>query len=120
MSNNIPSNRRIGDLIDEAANQRLIVRPIFQRRQVWNNADKERFIDTILKGYPFPEIFIAEGRREPKSTRREKLLVDGQQRLSTIIAYYEGSDELLYKTIPRFDRLTDDQRTGFLDYVVAV
>jgi Protein of unknown function DUF262 len=120
MSNNIPSVRRIGDLIDDVADKRLIVRPFFQRRQVWNNADKERFIDTILQGYPFPEIFIAEGKREGKGTRREKLLVDGQQRLSTAIAYYQGSDELLYRTVPRFQTLTEEQRTAFLDYVVAV
>lgn len=120
MSNNLPSVRRIGDLIDDVTDKRLIVRPFFQRRQVWNNADKERFIDTILKGYPFPEIFIAEGKREGKGTRREKLLVDGQQRLSTTIAYFQGSDELLYRTVPRFQSLTEDQKTAFLDYVVAV
>src|ERR1700722_17013470 len=115
MSNNMPSTRRLGDLIDEATAtpRRLIVRPIFQRRQVWNNADKEKFIDTILKGYPFPEIFIAEGKREGRSTRREKILVDGQQRLSSVIAYVEGSDELLYKTIPRFAQLSEDHKTGF-------
>ena len=59
MSNNLPSTRRLGDLIDDVADKRLIIRPLFQRRQVWNNADKEKFIDTILKGYPFPEVFIA-------------------------------------------------------------
>lgn len=120
MSNNMPSTRRIGDLIDDAADKRLVVRPLFQRRQVWNNADKEKFIDTILKGYPFPEIFIAEGRREGRSTRREKMLVDGQQRLSTVIAYVEGSEDLLYKTIPRFDQLSEEDKTAFQDYVVAV
>lgn len=120
MSNNIPSVRRIGDLIDDVMDKRIIVRPFFQRRQVWNNADKERFIDTILKGYPFPEIFIAEGKREGKGIRREKLLVDGQQRLSTAVAYYQGSDDLLYRTIPRFQALAEDQKTAFLDYVVAV
>jgi Protein of unknown function DUF262 len=120
MSNNLPSTRRIGDLISDVTDERLIVRPLFQRRQVWNNADKERFIDTILKGYPFPEIFIAEGKREGKGTRREKLLVDGQQRLSTAITYHQGSDELLYRTVPRFEVLSENEKTAFLDYVVAV
>lgn len=120
MSNNMPSTRRIGDLIADVADKRLIVRPLFQRRQVWNNANKEWFIDTIMKGFPFPEIFIAEGKREGKGTHREKLLVDGQQRLSTTIAYYQGSDELLYRKIPRFQDLSEEQKTAFLDYVVAV
>ncbi len=120
MSNNLPSTRRIGDLIDDVADKRLIIKPLFQRRLVWNNADKEKFIDTILKGYPFPEVFVAEGKREDHSTRRQKVLVDGQQRLSTIIAYVEHSEDLLYKTIPRYDDLEEDERTAFLDYVVAV
>jgi Protein of unknown function DUF262 len=120
MSNNIPSPRRLGELIDEAINKRLIIRPYFQRRQVWNNADKEKFIDTILQGYPFPEVFIAEGKREPGSTRREMLLVDGQQRMSTILAYVQGSDELMYKTIRRFKDLDENERSAFFDYYVAV
>jgi len=48
------------------------------------------------------------------------MLVDGQQRLSTLISYFEGSDDLLYKTIKRFADLTEDERNEFLDYFVAV
>jgi hypothetical protein len=121
MTNNLgASNRRVGELIDDAVAKRIVIRPFFQRRLVWNNDDKEKFIDTVLKGYPFPEIFVAEGKREAKSTRREKMLVDGQQRVSTLIAYFEGSGDLLYKTIPRFDKLDEDQRNAFLDYFVSV
>lgn len=121
MNNNIgASNKRIGDLIDDATEKRLSIRPFFQRRLVWNNDDKEKFIDTVLKGYPFPEVFVAEGRREGKSTRREKMLVDGQQRLDTLIKYYEGSDELLYRTIRPFEDLSPEERDAFLDYFVSV
>src|SRR4051812_26341455 len=107
MSNNLPSTRRIGNLIADITEGRLIIRPVFQRRQVWNNADKERFIDTILQGYPFPEVFVASGRREGASTRSKELLVDGQQRLSTVLAYVQGTDDLLYKRIPRYDSLSE-------------
>jgi len=120
MSNNLPTTRRIGDLIDDVIDKRLIVRPLFQRRQVWNNADKEKFIDTILNGYPFPEVFVAEGKREGNSTGRQKVLVDGQQRLSAIIAYVENSNDLLYKSIQRYSDLNEEKKTAFLDYVVAV
>jgi len=120
MNNNSPTTRRIGELINAAADRRLIIKPFFQRRQVWNNADKEKFIDTILKGYPFPEVFVAQGKREDNSTRRQEVLVDGQQRLSTIIAYVENSNDLLYRTIPRYSDLEEETKTVFLDYVVAV
>src|SRR5689334_8294339 len=117
MTNNIgASNKRIGELIDDVTGKRLSIQPFFQRRLVWNNDDKEKFIDTVLKGYPFPEMFVAEGKREGRSTRREKMLVDGQQRLDTLIKYYQGSDEMLYRTIPRFEDLAQDQKDAYLDY----
>ncbi len=121
MPNNIgASNQRIGQLIDDAIEKRLHVRPFFQRRLVWNNDAKEQFIDTILQGYPFPEIFVAEGKREGRSTRREKMLVDGQQRLSTIIDYVQGTGKILYRKLPRYEDLKEDERNAFLDYFVSV
>lgn len=122
MSNNSPTARSIGELINAATDtpKRLIVKPYFQRRLVWNNTDKEAFIDTILKGYPFPEVFVAQGNREDNSTRRQEFLVDGQQRLTTIIAYVENTNDLLYKKIPRYPDLDESKKTAFLDYRVAV
>ena len=39
----------------------LILKPTFQRKLVWNDNHKENFIDTILNGLPFPEIYFADG-----------------------------------------------------------
>src|SRR5690349_9176704 len=123
MSNNQATTRSVGEMVSLATGGpggRLVIRPTFQRRLVWNNADKEKFIETILKGYPFPEVFIAAGKREPGETWREELLVDGQQRISTIIAYVRGSEDLLYRTIPRFADLSGPEQSDFLDYTIAV
>ena len=71
MTNNLgATNRRISELIDMAGDHRLIIRPFFQRRLVWNNDDKEKFIETILKSFPFPEIFVAEGVKIVKAPPR--------------------------------------------------
>lgn len=114
------SSPRIGELINDVEEGRLEVRPYFQRRQVWTNDDKEFFIDTVLKKYPFPEIFVSTAMTDRKNIKRRKYLVDGQQRITTLRDYVRGSKDILYKKIPRYEELTDDQQAELLDYEVAV
>jgi len=113
------SNVRIAELILDVEEGRLEVKPFFQRRLVWTNKDKELLIDTVLKGYPFPEIFIAY-KSQGSSLKRPRWLVDGQQRVSTLQSYYKGSPDILHKTITRFAKLSELEQTRFLDYEVAV
>jgi hypothetical protein len=114
------SNEKLSDIIADVDEGRLTVRPFFQRRLVWTNADKESLIDTVLQDYPFPEIFMATGTLDLKSSKRVKWLVDGQQRITTLQAYVHGTTDLLYKKIPRFEQLTPEAQTNFYDYDVAV
>lgn len=113
-------NPRIGDLVQDVEEGRLLVRPAFQRRLVWTNDDKEFFIDTVLKKFPFPEVFVATGALDRKSAKRQRWLVDGQQRITTLKDYIRGSPDLLYRKIPRYDALPEDEQTSFLDSEVAV
>jgi hypothetical protein len=113
-------NIRIAKLVNDVEEGRLEVRPFFQRRQVWTNTDKEFFIDTILNSYPFPEIFVATGALDRKQIKLKQWLVDGQQRVTTLIAYIRGSQYLLYRTIKPFDQLTPEAQDAFLNYEVAV
>lgn len=114
------SNRRIGDIIADIEEGKLDVRPYFQRRLVWTNSNKEKFIETVLKGYPFPEIFIATGALDLETIKRRNWLVDGQQRLSTLQDYVRGSKDILCRTIRKFSDLSPSEKTSFLDYEVAV
>jgi hypothetical protein len=114
------SDRPLGDLLEEIEDGKLIVRPGFQRRLVWTNKDKEYFIDTVLRGLPFPEIFVCTGERDAARSTRNKWLVDGQQRMTTLRDYAAGSKDLLYKTVPRFANLTTEQKEKFLETNVAV
>lgn len=57
----------------------------FQRGFVWTKAQMDRFIETLLLGFPVPAIFLV------KQARDNRLLVlDGQQRLTTLRRFYEG------------------------------
>jgi hypothetical protein len=116
-----PTSLKIRQLITDIQNNTLIPRPEFQRRLVWSMTDKNNFIDTILRGYPFPEIYIADGEVNLDTGTGTQLLVDGQQRITTITEYFTGATTLkLQKGRSSYHELSDQQKKDFLNYDVAV
>ncbi|MBS7596932.1 DUF262 domain-containing protein [Pseudomonas sp. RC2C2] len=115
------SNRRLRVLLTAIGNGTLIPQPEFQRRLVWINKDKIEFIRTVLEGYPFPEIYIAAGKVDTKTGEGAEMLVDGQQRITTLYQYFRGSADLrLPKDFPRYDKLPEGDQVRFLEYKVVV
>ena len=76
------SNRRIRALLKDIRTGALVPNPEFQRRLVWSNKHKSAFIETVLFGYPFPEVYVAAGEVNPDTGEGTEMLVDGQQRLT--------------------------------------
>jgi len=89
----------------------------FQRGFVWTKSQMDRFIESLLLGFPIPGVFFVRQRD------RRYLVLDGQQRLVTLGAFYEGiykgrefslsnvSDDLkgvTYKTLTAEQRRTLD------------
>jgi Protein of unknown function DUF262 len=111
---------RISELIRDVENGTLVLRPIFQRRLVWTNTVKDRFLETVRLGLPFPEIFVATGEIDTTTMRRKNWLVDGQQRISTLRQYVQGSKDLVLKIVKPYSELTEHEKKQFLDYEVAV
>lgn len=115
------SNRRLRALLTGIEDGSLVPRPDFQRRLVWTNKDKSRFLETVLLSLPFPEIYIAAGDVDVISARGSELLVDGQQRISTLYQYFTGSSDLkLNDLVPPYDELNIEAKTKFLEYSVVV
>jgi hypothetical protein len=56
----------------------------FQRRFVWTRPQMDRFIESLLLGLPVPGVFLV------KDQKNRQLVLDGQQRLRTLQAYYRG------------------------------
>ncbi len=73
--------RRVHQIVRAVRDGLLIPQPPFQRRFVWSNKDQASFLDTVLKGFPFPEIYIAAGEVDMESAQSTEHLVDGQQRV---------------------------------------
>lgn len=115
-----PSNKMISELIGMIRREELILQPEFQRKLVWNINHKSAFIDTILKGYPFPEIYLSQSGIDFETLKSQQVVVDGQQRLSTIMQYVEGVPEQKWNGIPVFKDLSIDEKNDFLNYNVVV
>lgn len=114
------TNRKLRQLLS-AFNSSLMPRPEFQRRLVWTNKDKLAFIDTVLRGYPFPEIYIASGDVDTTTGEGKELLVDGQQRLTTLFQYFKASTEIVIpKDFPAYTQLSEEMKKDFLEYIVVV
>lgn len=60
--------------------------PKFQRRFVWSHAHSSKFIESLLMGLPVPGIFLYK-----ESETNQHLVIDGQQRLRTLQAFYDGT-----------------------------
>jgi hypothetical protein len=114
------TNRRLRVLLTDIREDKLIPRPEFQRRLVWTNRHKESFIQTVLLGLPFPEIYIAAGEVDTTTGEGKEMLVDGQQRMTTLSQYFTGSEDLKLKEVTPYADLSNDAKKSFLEYEVVI
>ncbi|MBX9895879.1 MAG: DUF262 domain-containing protein [Nitrosomonas sp.] len=59
--------------------------PGFQRNYVWNIKQASRLIESFLLGLPVPAIFLFTD-----EINNEQLVIDGQQRLMSVVYYFDG------------------------------
>lgn len=119
--NTSATNRRVGALMKSIGDGTLIPQPEFQRRLVWSNRHKNAFLRTVLDDFPFPEIYIAVGNLDSDTGATTELLVDGQQRLTTLLEYFKGYSTLkLEKDIKPYKDLDREEQIRFLQYEVVV
>ena len=91
-------------IVNEINAKRLVPDAYFQRNLVWRDVHKRDFIETILLGYPFPQIFFSRGKIDVKKMSSTACIVDGQQRMTSIVillqsiqSYFDMQAE--YKTL---------------------
>lgn len=69
----------VATLIDLIQHQELELEPEFQRNFVWDKRMASLFIDSLLIGFPTPNLFFGRN-----SSREDFIVIDGLQRLKTI------------------------------------
>jgi len=79
-----PADFTLEGLVNKYKKGTMIV-PGFQRNYVWNIKQASRLIESFLLGLPVPAIFLFTD-----ATKNEQLVLDGQQRLKTLVYFFEG------------------------------
>ncbi|WP_462194143.1 DUF262 domain-containing protein, partial [Acinetobacter baumannii] len=105
------------NLVNDIRERRLVPDAYFQRDLVWREIHKKDFIETILLGLPFPQLFISKGKVDLVEMKTVSCIVDGQQRTNAIIEFIDNR----FSVSDKFFRDLDDiERTNFLKYEIAV
>ncbi|MDZ7705481.1 MAG: DUF262 domain-containing protein [Trueperaceae bacterium] len=73
------------DSIVKRLRDKAILIPEFQRKYVWSIKDASRFIESLLLGLPVPGVFFSK-----ESDTGKLLVIDGQQRLLSLLYFYDG------------------------------
>lgn len=101
----------------------LQMTPPFQRNPVWTNPQKSYLIDSILNGFPIPEIYMQEFVDESGNERH--VIIDGQQRIRACLEFIEGRYEIKEEESPSwggmcFDDLSPEDKKKIYSYTFIV
>jgi 5-methylcytosine-specific restriction endonuclease McrA len=71
-------------IINLYQNGQLNLEPGFQRSSVWSERDRQKLIDSILRNYPLPSIFLYRNRQDGDLVYD---VIDGKQRIESILMF---------------------------------
>lgn len=119
-----PNTQTVQWFLEIDASGQLDLDPKYQRRSVWNDEYRRFYIDTILRNFPSPAIYLEHETAAGKPTIYH--VIDGKQRLESIIAftkdefhlgeYFEGEGyEDAY-----YSDLEEHLQNVLIDYVLSV
>lgn len=83
----------------------LKIQPDFQRDVIWKGPDVTRFIDSIVKQLPIPSLCFSYD-----SVKQEWLVIDGLQRISTLIKFFERESDFTFSTLRDVDQRISGKR----------
>lgn len=114
----------INDFVEWERQKQLELNPTFQRRPVWSEKAKSFLMDTIIRGKPIPKFFIRQKINVTTRTSAREV-VDGQQRLRTILSYIKDGFVISRSQNAefggkRFSQLPEEVQSQLLSYEIAV
>jgi hypothetical protein len=106
-----PDDLKVRDVLDLKSQQMLVVNPEYQRGSVWNLSQKKKLVDSVLRGYPIPLIYLHHIRQTAGKLISERFeVIDGQQRINALSDFYEGAFKL-------FDPVKDEAEARFPEFI---
>ena len=103
----------VRDILELKKNSMLIVNPEYQRAAVWSENQQKKLIDSVMRGYPLPLIYLHHKKKIVAGMQSEGLeIIDGQQRINALYNFGEGALKL-------FDPIKDDKVARFPAFIKA-
>ena len=111
-------DRKVGNLLDDVVNGRIGL-PDLQRPFVWADAKVRNLFDSMMKGFPIGYVMLwaspadysntkSIGVGEKEFKRPDDLVIDGQQRLTSLLAAISGIEVLDKNFKPRRIKISFD------------
>ena len=107
-----PDYLKIRELVELRRNEMEKVNPEYQRGEVWTRAQQMKLIDSVLRGYQLPVIYLHKIIKTTAGFTQDRLeIIDGQQRIQSLYLFAEGGFPLYDPTDERarFPRFLQEQ-----------
>lgn len=106
-----PDDLTVREVLKLNSAQMLVVNPEYQRGVVWTKTQKKKLVDSVLRGYPIPLIYLHHIRQAAGKLVSERYeIIDGQQRINALSDFHEGAFKL-------FDPIKDEAEARFPDFI---
>lgn len=79
-----PETKTVTDLVNLYEDGLLNLEPGFQRQSVWNERDRAKLMDSILRNYPLPAVFLYRRQADGEFVYD---VIDGKQRIESILMF---------------------------------
>jgi Protein of unknown function DUF262 len=114
MKNEPPKSSEIRELVEANDSRAMTVNREYQRGAVWKPAQQKRLIDSVLRGYPLPMIYLLRQRKSFRGETTTKYeVIDGQQRINSMSDFFNNKlkmfDPKLDAKEARFPRFIEGQ-----------
>lgn len=101
---------------------RLQLSPDYQRRAVWTEKERSRLISTVCENLPFPEVYV-QVVTTPSTGAQSLVVVDGQQRITSLLMFIDGQiglpDAQPWRGA-KLSELDEATQTAFWEYKIVV
>ena len=104
----IYGTKTIRDMVHSLRAREINLAPGFQRQSIWKPANRRLLIESIVAGYPLPNIFLYRRNVAGKTVYD---VIDGKQRLESIFMFL-GAKGFSSQT---FDARLDIEGSGLVD-----
>jgi hypothetical protein len=119
-----PNTEPVQWFLERYTADQLVLDPPYQRRSIWSDEYRRSFIDSVLRNYPCPAIYL-QIEIEPGELTVYNV-VDGKQRLKSLIDFTNNGFHLADKFADEgfegayWDDLSKDLRTRLVNYVLTI